>query len=187
MNTRFSKVRSFSSSTLTLIERFYFFTFKYKKIWQHKIQYQTQKKKYNLHFEGLTTADVLGGTSTTQSYDFMCIVPKRSLLNTVIPGWLWSGMALEGGKQKIPICDNWKLEHSSQIQFLKYIQESTSEDCIQRIFHIHGYICIWSQEFPQLQKLENVAFLDWDQHQQAWSHLNKKNQGQINIKPKNKI
>ena len=46
----------------------------------------------------------LHGASTTQSYDLMCIVPKRSLLKTVIPGWLWRGMTPEGGKQKIAIC-----------------------------------------------------------------------------------
>lgn len=45
-----------------------------------------------------------GGKSTTQSYDLMCIVPKSSLLKTVIPGWLCRGITPEGGKQNIPIC-----------------------------------------------------------------------------------
>lgn len=37
----------------------------------------TYKERENLQSEP---------TSTAQSYDLMCIVPKRSLLNTVIPG-----------------------------------------------------------------------------------------------------
>lgn len=44
-----------------------------------------------------------GGKSTTQSYDLMCIVPKSSLLKTVIPGWLCRGITPDGGKQNIPI------------------------------------------------------------------------------------
>ena len=36
--------------------------------------------------EGFTLGDVSRGTSATQSYDLICIVPKRSLLKTVIPG-----------------------------------------------------------------------------------------------------
>lgn len=54
--------------------------------------------------KGFPTAGVALGASTTQSYDLMCMVPNRSLLKTVIPGWLWRGMTADGGKQKIPIC-----------------------------------------------------------------------------------
>lgn len=72
--------------------------------------------------EGLATADTLQGPSTTQSYDLMCSVPNSNLLKTVIPGWLWRGITPDGGKQKIPICDNrkkknreLKLEHHSSV------------------------------------------------------------------------
>lgn len=68
--------------------------------------------KKHLLCEGATTADALLGTSTTQSYDLMCIVPKRSLLKTVIPGWLWSGRTPDGGKQKMPICNKRKFSQT---------------------------------------------------------------------------
>lgn len=32
--------------------------------------------------------------------------PNKSLLNTVMPGWLWRGMTPLEGKQKMPICTN---------------------------------------------------------------------------------
>lgn len=67
------------------------------------MQWMCAKKYRKLPSEEFTVVDVLPGTSATQSYDLMFIVPKRSLLKTVIPGWLWSGMTPDGGKQKIPI------------------------------------------------------------------------------------
>lgn len=63
-------------------------------------------KKKSLPWGGCTT-ELLPGAPTTQSYDLICKVPKRILLKTVIPGWLWRGITPEGGKQKIPIC-NWR-------------------------------------------------------------------------------
>ena len=44
------------------------------------------------------------GSGSTQSYDLICIVPRRSLLNTVIPGWLWRGITAFRGKKRITIC-----------------------------------------------------------------------------------
>lgn len=66
------------------------------------------------------------------------------------------------------------------------------EGYLQRICHIHGDAGILSPEFSQPQKLENVAFQERDQHQQAWSYLHNrnswlKNQGQIYKKKKHKI
>lgn len=63
-------------------------------------------KKKSLPWGGCAT-ELLPGAPTTQSYDLICKVPKRILLKTVIPGWLWRGITPEGGKQKIPIC-NWR-------------------------------------------------------------------------------
>jgi hypothetical protein len=42
--------------------------------------------------------------AVTQSYDFMCMEPRRILLNTVIPGWSWSGITADCGKQKTQSC-----------------------------------------------------------------------------------
>lgn len=52
---------------------------------------------------------------SSQSYDFTCSVPYRSLLNTVIPGWLWRGMTEEGGMQNIPICS--KVQRSPKVYY----------------------------------------------------------------------
>jgi len=47
--------------------------------------YATKTGKCSLS-GGLMILGDSGGMSTTQSYDLMCIVPKSSLLKTVIPG-----------------------------------------------------------------------------------------------------
>lgn len=39
-----------------------------------------------------------------QRYDLTCAAPYKTLLSTVIPGWLWSGMMDDAGMQNIPIC-----------------------------------------------------------------------------------
>lgn len=57
-------------------------------------------------------------TTSTQSYDLTNIVPYRSLLRTVIPGWLWSGITDNGGMQNIPICDIVR-EYTSYRSFSK--------------------------------------------------------------------
>jgi len=55
---------------------------------------------------GESGSSVAGGS--TQSYDFTCIVPMRSLLKTVIPGWLWRGMTAVAGRKKTHICGRKK-------------------------------------------------------------------------------
>ena len=57
----------------------------------------------HLQLVGVASSEILG---STKSYDVMCIVPRRSLLKTVIPGWLWSGITAVGGKKNIHICVN---------------------------------------------------------------------------------
>jgi hypothetical protein len=52
--------------------------------------------------------ELLSGRLVAQSYDFKCMEPKRILLKTVIPGWLWRGMTADFGKQNIPNC----IEHA---------------------------------------------------------------------------
>jgi hypothetical protein len=57
-------------------------------------------------------AALLSGRLVAQSYDFKCMEPKRILLKTVIPGWLWSGMTADLGKQNMPNCrDHAKKKH----------------------------------------------------------------------------
>lgn len=58
--------------------------------------------------------------SSTQSYDLTCTVPYRSLLNTVMPGWLWSGMMDDAGIQNIPI---EKFLHSYMWRYLIVVLE----------------------------------------------------------------
>lgn len=41
---------------------------------------------------------------STKSYDLMCILPSRSLLKTVIPGWLWRGITPVAGIKKQHNC-----------------------------------------------------------------------------------
>lgn len=72
---------------------------------QRKILYEDSLLEGAVPLDVSTHADApLTAPASAQSYALMCMVPKRSLLKTVIPGWLWSGMTPEGGKQNIPIC-----------------------------------------------------------------------------------
>jgi hypothetical protein len=45
-----------------------------------------------------------GSAVLSQSYDLTCIDPRSSLLNTVIPGWLWSGITAFRGRKRMTIC-----------------------------------------------------------------------------------
>lgn len=62
--------------------------------------HENQLKAY-LQLDGVASSEIEG---STKSYDVMCIVPIRSLLKTVIPGWLWSGITAVGGKKNMHIC-----------------------------------------------------------------------------------
>lgn len=60
------------------------------------------ESKRHSHWIGVSGPSALGGS--TQSYAFMCIFPRRSLLKTVIPGWLWRGITAFAGRKKIHSC-----------------------------------------------------------------------------------
>lgn len=45
-----------------------------------------------------------GGMESTQSYDFICKFPSKSLLKTVIPGWLWRGTTAFAAIKKMQSC-----------------------------------------------------------------------------------
>lgn len=79
-------------------------------------------------------------SSFDQSYALICMVPKRSLLKTGIPGWLWRGMTLFGGIQKIPICNNQANEYQShvKISLIWEIGKIFRGECVLRICHTHG-------------------------------------------------
>lgn len=49
-----------------------------------------------------------GSAVLSQSYDLTCIDPRSSLLNTVIPGWLWSGITAFRGRKRMTICQRDK-------------------------------------------------------------------------------
>ena len=54
--------------------------------------------------ETLPFSKLRGSALSIQSYALTCTVPYKTLLSTVIPGWLWSGMMDDAGMQNIPIC-----------------------------------------------------------------------------------
>lgn len=64
---------------------------------------------------------------SSQSYDLTCNVPYNSLLSTVIPGWLWSGMTEEGGMQNIPSCQGF--QHNASQTTYNYIWISNKYVC----------------------------------------------------------
>lgn len=58
----------------------------------------------HLHLEeGLSLEEE--STGSTQSYALMCMVPSRSLLKTVIPGWLCRGITAPAGRKKMQSCN----------------------------------------------------------------------------------
>ena len=69
-------------------------------------------------------------TGSTKSYDLMCIVPKRSLLKTVISGWLWRGITPVAG--------------------IKNMHNCTSEKYINNL-------TIHSEDWKQLQELPHIV------------------------------
>lgn len=55
---------------------------------------------------------------STQSYDFICIVPSKSLLKTVISGWLCRGITAVGGRKKRHNCTKEGINQSDNIMFI---------------------------------------------------------------------
>lgn len=64
-----------------------------------RIRFPDLKQIEISHLEG--TIESLG---STQSYDFICIFPSKSLLKTVISGWLWRGITAVSGRKKMHNC-----------------------------------------------------------------------------------
>lgn len=77
------------------------------------VNFYTEESKRHSRWEGGTGSFALRGS--TQSYDFMCIFPNRSLLQTVISGWLWRGMTAVAGRKKIHNCKNANQQENKSI------------------------------------------------------------------------